>query len=783
MSVIKRVDILTPGNKEPTGHINEMLSGPAAVLATRALAGIDKSYGDVAAQLRRSYEEGGGKALDVGKVANILIEKFPQLARAIESWKDKVDQLRSVSMKLAGMEVEVLTTADMPTDAGSRTRWQADVLTAFLDLLPDCKGVIVESDSMASRNGVPFVLGTIQRGDEGWLDDLALLGFRFDGFRTVKEQGPQSHEDALAGMKERVINVPQRGLLVNGAEPNQTLYDGGSVVRLTALDPVGNVVGVATILPNNVDRSKFSHALLNIAAFAPAADGATPPVYADRVSLNTSLVIPEGQIGAILGLGADVPANMVRMDAKIGAQTITEPGSAVELEISGARVAATSIPFSHGANVNANDELEVLKVHRSVAGKTYAEMMNQPAILYSNGTSADGLLKNDGVPIQKTVAAFALPQRERMTIAEQPLAGVPINNEGYAIPAAPGVKYQDHLKALGLTVVPEKIAGSTDLSFQVTVDPNFVGRGEADQVRVGVGFYQGDKWVWAEAKKGAVGHDAFARQLGQKGETFSVRVPDAVYRAGGDQEPAKMYIRLWTGEGRTPLFLGAANFDMKEFVRNMGELNAAEQLHEQKVELQAAYAAGVQGTAATGEVIADPISAREMDRRLAAGESWSFRFGGHDYKVMQKPKEEGVEAVFHQIYRGDQLLAEAADLVRTKATDETLPNGYFAVTLSGIANGEAFYVGNKEIRRAPADLPIADAAIPPRQARLDALCAKNEEQQPIYRDILWAGVELGGERINSQAGLDKAVAKLEAQRREALVELQRQKAQAKAQAH
>jgi hypothetical protein len=782
MSLIKRMDHLTPGRNEGTGHANEILTGPARVLANRALAGADKSYGEVADEMRNVYEK-GGKALDVGAVSNILLEKFPHLARGIEGWKDKVGQLQTVAMKNNQVEIELVTTAEMPVDQGARARWAMDPLTAFLDLLRDCKGVIVESASLASRNGVPLVLGTIQRGDEGWLDDLAALGFKFDGFRSSKDQGPQGHEEALAGMKESVINVPQLGPLVNGAEPNQTLYDFGSVVRLTALDQVGNVVGVATVLPNNADRKKFTHALPNLAPLvARAADGISPVVNADRVSVNTTVLIPEGQAGTILGYGANVPSHMVRMDAKIGAQTIIEPGSAIELELSGVRVLATSIPFSHGDNVNANNEVEALRVHKSVGGATFAEMMSQPATLHSNGTSPDGLIKNEGAPIQKTLAAFALPQRERISIAGQALAAIPINNEGHAIPVVEGVDYRDQLKQLGLTVTPEKIAGTTDLAFQVTVDPAFIGRGEGDQVRVGVGFFRGDEWVWADAKKGAAGLDAFARELGAKPESFSVRVPDEVYRGGGDKEPAKMYVRLWTGEGRAPLFLGAANFDMKAIVRNMGELSAPEQIFEQQKSVKAAFAAGVLATAANGEVIADPIAAREMERRMGAGESWSFQFGGHVYAVKQKPKEEGVEAVLHQIYRGDQLLAEAPDLVRTKATDETLPNGYFAVTLSGIANGEALYVGNKEIRRAPIDLPVADPAIPARQARLDALNAKNDQQQLVYRDVLWAGVELGGERINSQAGLDKAVAKLETQRREALVELQRQRAQAKAQA-
>lgn len=782
MSLIKRTDLLTPGRNEGTGHPNEILTGPARVLVNRALAGADTSYGAVAGEMQNVYEK-GGKALDLATVINVLLEKFPHLARGIDAWKDKVDQLQTVSMKNRQMEIELVTTGQMPADQGARARWATDPLTAFLDLLPECKGVIVESVSLASRNGVPLVLGTIQRGDGPWLDDLAALGFSFQGFRSAKDQGPQSHEDALAGLKESVINVPQLGPLVNGAEPNQSLYDSGSVVRLTALDEVGNVVGVATVFPNNADRKKSTHALPSLAPLAArAAEGDVPVVNADRVSLETTILIPEGQLEATLALGANVPAHMVRMDAKIGVQTIAEPGSAIELELSGTRVLATSIPFSHGDNVAANNEVQALRVHKSVGGQDFAAMMAQPAVLHSNGTSPDGLIKNEGAPIQKTVAAFALPQRDRTSVAGQALAGVPLNNQGYEIPVVAGVDYQEQLKQLGLTVVTEKIAGTTDLNFRVTVDPAFIGKGEGDKVRIGVGFYQGEEWVWADPKKGAGGVDAIARILGANPESFTVRVPAEVYRGGADQEPARMYVRLWTGEGRSPLFLGAANFDMKSIVKNMGELSAPEQIHEQQKSLKAAFAAGVLATAATGEVIADPIMAREMDRRMGAGESWSFQFGGHLYAVKQKPQEEGVEGVLYQIHQGEQLLVEAADLVRTKATDETLPNGYFAVTLSGIANGEAFYVGNKEIRRAPVDLPVADPAVPARQARLDALNAKNEQQQLIYRDVLWAGVEHGGERINNQAGLDKAVAKLEAQRRDALIELQRQRAEAKAKA-
>jgi hypothetical protein len=191
MSLIKRMDHLTPGRNEGTGHANEILTGPARVLANRALAGADKSYGEVADEMRNVYEK-GGKALDVGAVSNILLEKFPHLARGIEGWKDKVGQLQTVAMKNNQVEIELVTTAEMPVDQGARARWAMDPLTAFLDLLRDCKGVIVESASLASRNGVPLVLGTIQRGDEGWLDDLAALGFKFDGFRSSKDQGPRA---------------------------------------------------------------------------------------------------------------------------------------------------------------------------------------------------------------------------------------------------------------------------------------------------------------------------------------------------------------------------------------------------------------------------------------------------------------------------------------------------------------------------------------------------------------------------------------------------------------
>ena len=773
MSVIKRIDLLTSARDEGTGHGNDILTDQARVLANRTLATANKSYGEVAEALHQAYEK-GGKPLDAGAVSNILLERFPQLERSIDSWREKIGQLHTVSFKNNQMDLELVTTAQMPVDQGARARWAVDPLTAFLDLLPDCKGVIVESASLASRNGVPLVLGTIQRGDEGWLDDLAALGFSFDGFRSIREQGPQSHEEALAGMKESVINVAQLGPLVNGAEPNQTLYDFGSVVRLTALDQVGNVIGVATILPNNADRKTLTHALPNLAPlFAKAADGTSPLVNVDRVSLNTTVLIPEGQADRLLGLGANVPSSMVRMDAKILAQTIVEPGSAVEFHVSGTPVLATSIPFSHGDNVNANKEVEALKVHSRVGGKTYAEMMGEPAVLHSNGTSPDGLIKNEGVPIQKTVAAFALPQRERINIAGQGLAGIPINNEGYGIPVVAEVDYREQLKQLGLTVVPERIAGTTDLNFQVTVDPAFIGKGEDDQVRVGVGYYKGDQWVWAEPKKGAAGVDAYARELGAKPESFSVRVPDEVYRGGGDQEPAaRMYVRVWTGEGRSPLFLGAANFDLKAIVRNMGELSAPEQIFEQQKSVKAAFAQGVLATAGRGEVIADPVGGREMDLRLA-NQGWAFRFDGQDYRVTKKPEEEGAEVVY-QIHRGEELVVEGADLVRTKATDETLPKGYVAVTLSGIVNGVALYIGNNEIRRGPVDLPVADPD-GGRAARLDALNAKDEAGALVHPNILWAGVELGGERINNQAGLDKALAALEAKRKAALLELQQQR--------
>lgn len=770
MSLIKRVNDVTCHNPDVATHGNEILSGPARVLVNRALAAGDQSYGEVSADIWSTFRNNGERRLDTGTAAKLLLEKFPGLAPHIDAWKDKLCHLKPRSMVTDKVEIELVTTIDLPVDQGAPRRWNVDPLTAFLDMLPDCKGVIVENDSLASKNGAPLVVAVIQRGNEDWLGDLDKNKFfSFDGFRTIREQGPQKHADALKGLQDRVIHVPQRGVLVQGAQPDQTLFDFGSVVRLTAIDQVGNVIGVATVKPTNVQRNQFRRAGLDIRTeFLQGIDTTTPLVAKERVSLPTSLVIPRGQEGKMLGLGANIPSPLVRMDAKIGAQAITEPGAALELEVSGQRVVATSIPFSHGANINANEVAEMPRIHSAVTGNTYAEMMMQPAVLHANGTNPDGTVKGDGRPLTLKVADLALPERARITVAGTSMSKIPLNNDGLTIKAPDGVNLQDHLRGLGLEVVQEKIKDSTDQLFKVTVNPAFIGTNGDDKVRIGVGYETTEgKWVWSHDQHGCSEHEPDVRSLGRKAETFTVRVPDEVYRQGNDKTPAKLYVRIWRDDGKTPLFLAAANLDMKQIGRSMGQLSTAERIFEGMEKAKVDFEAGFNQAVGEGRVIAEPISAKEMEQRMAKGGAWSFQYGGHAFTVKKDPTNQTQE--FH-LYRGEQLIGHSPELVRTNAKDENVPTGYFMVNLTGVANGYALYVNPEEIRRAPLALPTKEG-VAPQQARLEALTAKNAEQQSVYPNISWRGINAGGELLNSREDLQTFLDRQEAARQAALQEL------------
>ncbi len=771
LPAFRNTPLLDPDRAGP----NELMSGPAAALVARTLPAADVPFKDVSDIIRRAVKDNGNRPITDLSDAVKLLAQCPQLKQQVGMWSERLCNLQPKILETDQVEIEFTTTVALPIDHGTARRWSVDPLTAFLDLIPEAKGVHIENNSWSTPNGAPLTVAMIQRGDDPWLQDLADTGYNFSGHRTAPDQGPQSHEAALEGLKKLVINVPARGVLVSGTQP-ETLYDFGSVVSLTAYNAAGDVLAVATVKPKNSNRTIFTRGGQPIRQdVQPGVDTNGPAVDVDRVKLELSMVGSKAQAASLLSAGADAPANGVRMNAKLEEQAITEPGAAVEFKLNGETVVAAEIPFSTRLNVPASGEESALGVHRYFGGATLGAMMNEQAQLQAQGTDAAGRLKGDGQPAAFPAWTFALPERNSTTIGGINLADTPYDNAGHAFAAPEGVRLQDHLKTLGLDVRQEKITNSTDQIFHVTVGRDFVKGNE--KLAIDVGYRGADgNFVWASEKGECSRTEPNLVELNGRSHGFAVRVPDSVYRSGGQNDAAPLYIRLFRpGTSRSlPVYLGSTSFDMKKIGLARDQLSQPDQIWEAMKEVEANFAAAKNAAIGEGKVIAEPVTANQLDRMLEEGRSFDFVYGGQAYSVVKD------EATGNAVLKRDaQVINPNADAVRYLTNDDVVPNGHFVISLQGVVNGQALYVSPEHgVRQAAYPLPEPQGEhSSPRQARLESLLAVDAEQNAVHPDLLWGGLEIHGERLNSDVDKDKLVASLGEDRQRAFADLRARSAQ------
>jgi hypothetical protein len=740
-----------------------MLHGPARALVGLICGTADKPVGEVIDEFQRAFDKQEGRPVGLEQAKEILTRKFPQLGDRIDDFACKLEHLEPKVLSDARVEIELVTTVDLPTDAGTIRRWSCEPLTAFLDLSDEVKGVIVENASNLTNNGQPLVVCTIQRGNDDWLADLASLElFDFTGFRTDPALGPQTAADALEGMRQRVIRVPMRGDIVQGTQPVGTLYDFGCVVRLTALDQHGQIVAVANVRPNNLNRAAFNGHVVK-ATYAQTYSAQGPNIDLDRIDVETRIVAPPEKRAELLALAANIPRMYVRMEGKIGCGAIQEAGAAVELDLGGAVVSA-KIPWSR-ITVPANRAVESGPIHNNIVGKTLADMLARAATVNAEGTNEEGAPRGDGAARAMQIIDLALKERKRIVIGGVPLSTIAYDNQGGAIPVEAGKNVQDQLEDKGLRIRDSKRASSTDRVFEVTIAPPFV---DADEtVMVDVGYYRSPtEFVWAKPQGREIsdGEPGLVKlEPGQK-QTFKISVPESVYMSGDQNTPAKMQVRLFR-PGQSEMFLGSVFFDMKQIGRSNAQLSRADELFEEMERYRAQYQAAVPTAQAQGKIIAEGMGERSIMQVLEANGSWSFIYNNRTFTVDRNP-----ETGTPRLMEGANVINANPDCVHFQSSgDVSVPEGFFVVSLEGIAPGHAMYASHTNIRVAPYPLagpaegdPLLDKPQEFRRQELLKLAA--DGVNALYPDLLWAGIEARGVPVQSQEALDKMLGAINLER-------------------